>query len=51
MAGYWRYDSNWSFGANAVWWLDFQRATKEQEDYMARMGNFLIITPSVFYNF
>jgi hypothetical protein len=50
LAGYWRYDSNWSFGANAVWWLDFQRVANDQEGE-ARMGNFLIITPSVFYNF
>ncbi len=49
--GYWRYDSNWSFGLNVAWWLDFQAATKYQDSDQARMANFLIITPGVFYNF
>lgn len=48
---YWRYDTNWSFGLNLAWWLDFQTVTKYQEANQARMANFLIITPGVFYNF
>lgn len=51
VGGYWRYDSNWSFGLNLAWWLDFQSATGDQPDNQARMGNFLMITPGVFYNF
>jgi hypothetical protein len=51
VGGYWRYDSNWSFGLNLAWWLDFQAATGDQPDNQARMGNFLMITPGVFYNF
>ena len=50
-AAYWRYDSNWSFGASAAWWLDFQGTTDSQDPEQARMGNFLAITPSVFYHF
>ncbi len=51
VAGYWRYDSNWSFGLNLTWWLDFQSTTSSQDPSQARMGNFLMISPSVFYNF
>ena len=51
VGGYWRYDSNWSFGLNLAWWLDFQSATGDQPDNQARMGNFLMISPGVFYNF
>ena len=50
-AAFWRYDANWSFGANLVWWMDFQTATKQQSPDQARMGHFLEITPSVFYHF
>ncbi len=50
-AGYWRYDSNWSFGLSLVWWLDFQPATASQDPSQARMGDFLMISPSLFYNF
>ncbi len=51
VGGYWRYDSNWSFGLNLSWWLDFQSATGDQPDNQARMANFLMISPGVFYNF
>jgi hypothetical protein len=48
---YWRHDLNWSFGLNVVWWLDFQYADAHQSAADARMGNFLEITPSLFYHF
>jgi hypothetical protein len=51
VAGFWRYDSNWSFGLNVSWWLDFQGTTKEQAADQARMADYLIVTPAVFYNF
>ena len=51
VSAFWRYDANWSFGLNLSWWLDFQAATKNQAPDQARMGNFLEITPSVFYHF
>jgi hypothetical protein len=51
VGGYWRYDTNWSFGLNLAWWLDFQPASADQPANQARMGNFLMITPGVFYNF
>ena len=50
-AAYWRYDANWSFGANLAWWLDFQPVTENQSPNQARMGHFLEFTPSVFYHF
>ena len=49
---YWRYDHNWSFGLTLTWWLDFQYADADiQSADQARMGNFLAITPSLFYYF
>jgi hypothetical protein len=51
LGGYWRYDANWSFGLNLVWWLDFQATTENQPPEQARMGNFLEISPSLFYHF
>ena len=48
---YWRQDLNWSFGLNVVWWLDFQYADINQSTSQARMGNFLEVTPSLFYHF
>jgi len=49
---YWRYDHNWSFGFTVCWWLDFQYIDPAVQTIdQARMGNFLTITPSLFYNF
>jgi hypothetical protein len=51
VGAYWQYDSNWSFGLRAAWWLDFQPTTKYQSADQARAGNFLSITPGMFYHF
>ena len=51
VGGYWRYNSNWSFGVNLVWWLDFQPNTSNQGKDQARMADFLMISPGVLYNF
>jgi len=50
-AAYWRYDANWSFGFNCVWWLDMQFATGSRPPEESMMLNTLEITPSIFYNF
>jgi hypothetical protein len=50
-AAYWRYDANWSFGFNCVWWLNMEPTTKNQPPVQAMMLNSLEITPSIFYHF
>ncbi len=47
---YWRYDSSWSFGLRASWWLDFQGATANQDPDQARLGDFLVIAPGFVYH-
>ena len=52
VGAFWRYDHNWSFGLTLCWWLDFQYVDAAVQSVdQARMGNFLTITPSLFYNF
>ena len=51
LGAYWQYNSNWSFGLRATWWLDFQPTTDYQSSYQARAGNFLSITPGMYYHF
>lgn len=44
----WIYNSSWSFGVNAVWWLDFQFAADPSQ---SRVGNFLEISLSALYHY
>jgi hypothetical protein len=45
---YWRFDANLSFGLNCVWWWTSELPAA---DHAPIMGNFLEITPSLFYHF
>ena len=48
IAAYWRYDANLSFGLNIAYWWTMEFPI---EDYSAVAGNFIDITPSLFYHF
>ena len=52
---YWYFNSNWSFGMETSWWMDFQPATRIQKDEgnedHSRFGNYIIINLGVFYHF
>ena len=48
IAGYWRYDANLSFGINVAYWWAIEFPV---EEYPAVAGNFIDITPSLFYHF
>jgi hypothetical protein len=45
----WKYDINWGFGLNVVYWWVLQPWPKQPE--LGRMGNFLEVTLTAQYNF
>jgi hypothetical protein len=49
----WKYNSEWGFGLNVVWWLVFQpwRDDRPGGREAGRMGNFLELTATAQYNF
>jgi hypothetical protein len=45
---YWRFDANLSFGLNCAWWWTSELPAANHDPIM---GNFVEITPSLFYHF
>ncbi|MBN1413417.1 MAG: hypothetical protein JW969_21420 [Spirochaetales bacterium] len=45
---YWRFDANLSVGLNCVWWWNTELPAV---DNSGMMGNFMEVTPSLFYHF
>ncbi|MDR0513065.1 MAG: hypothetical protein LBG93_08205 [Treponema sp.] len=50
-SAFWRFNQDWSFGLNTVWWLVPQRPAPQDGVRYNALGNFLTVTLSARYHF
>ena len=50
-SGFWRFNADWSFGLNTVWWIVPQRPGRQDGLVHNAIGNFLTVTLAARYHF